>query len=114
MSPGVALGRPNAIEERGVNGRLVSPIFRRGDRPLQIICDRQELRRKVGDSLQRATVSAEDRTDQTPVDTAVSMAFGDPAPTPGDIGALGDKRIVKSPSPSIPNLHEAIAPEVEN
>ena len=45
----MALGRPNAIEERGVNGRLISPIFRRGNRPLQIIYDRQELRRKVGD-----------------------------------------------------------------
>ena len=45
----LALGRPNAIEERGVNGRLISPIFRRGNRPLQIIYDRQELRRKVGD-----------------------------------------------------------------
>ena len=45
----LALGRPNAIEERGVSGRLISPIFRRGNRPLQIIYDRQELRRKVGD-----------------------------------------------------------------
>ena len=45
----LALGRPNAIEERGVDGRLISPIFRRGNRPLQIIYDRQKLRRKVGD-----------------------------------------------------------------
>ena len=37
----LAQGRANAIEERGVARRLVNPILRRGDRPLQIICDRQ-------------------------------------------------------------------------
>ena len=44
----LALGRANAIEERGVSGRLISPIFHRGNRSLQIVYDRQKLGRKVG------------------------------------------------------------------
>jgi len=39
----LALGRANAIEKPGVARRPVNPILRRGDRPLQIICNRQNL-----------------------------------------------------------------------
>ena len=57
--------RANAIEERGVGGRLISPIFRRGNRPLQTVYDRQKLGRKVGDPvfarIRRASFGAASR-----------------------------------------------------
>ena len=61
----LALGRANAIEKHGVARRLVNPILHRGDRPLQIICDRQKLGRKVGDRvfarIRRASFGAASR-----------------------------------------------------
>jgi hypothetical protein len=47
----LALGRANAFEERGVGRRLIDPILRRSDRPLQIIRNRQKLGRKVENSI---------------------------------------------------------------